>query len=205
VQRRGPVGQALMMLGLLDPRQPVSVRRCGHVIEEGMLVSAPNPQPPHRHRLSLPMYARGLEGTVLNTLAAAADAAAQDVHEVVRRWFGQDVPDPWAAVIARVVRDAIEAGCLAAPAGHTLSSDAALRADLTAQSALVAARWRGFQASEPGPQRALLQQCRSAITSRSSSFDPYCCCWPNTALASCHDVAKALASFLSSHATKPDP
>jgi hypothetical protein len=135
-----------------------------------MLVSAPNPQPPDRHRLSLPLYARGLEGTVLDTLAAAGDAAAQDVHKVVRRWFGKDVPDPWAEVIAQVVRDGIEAGCLAGPAGHALSSDAALRADLTAQSALVAARWRRFQASEPELHLVLLQQCRSAITSRCSPF-----------------------------------
>jgi hypothetical protein len=180
-----------MMLGLLDPRQPVSVRRCDHVIEEGMLDSAPNPQPPDRHRLSLPLYARSLEGTVLDTLPAAADAAAQDVHEVVRRWIAQDVPDPCAEVIAWVVRDAIEAGFLRG--SGRICSDAALRADLTAQSALVAARWRRFQASEPALHGALLQQCRSAIMSR-TSFDPYSCCSPaDNSLAGSYYVAKALA------------
>lgn len=120
----------------------------------------------------------GLEGAVMET------ASEEDgVRQVVWRWFGQDMRDPWRHVINQAIAEAGAMGYLkevdaqrGKVAGFLLGKtdfqpDCDRIASLEGQFEEFAARWREFQQAEPQVYDEVMTECSKAIASRLESDD----------------------------------
>lgn len=122
----------------------------------------------------------GLEGGILDTLYSLVDEGKEDidVERIVYRWFGEDQPDPWRAVIEAATREAFELGLMVEVDGEVddfspfFADELEVKPDhrkidvLEARLDSFVSRRRLFEASEPELHKALLKQCKSAIDSR---------------------------------------
>ncbi len=132
----------------------------------------------------------GLEGEILNVLSARGD---DDVHSLIRRWFGSDYPrhklNEW--VIGVPAFEALVLGYIGSRSGekpeevpqpvkrggswfkrgpYHLAEELEPRcekiATLEGRFNDLAVRWQSFQTTEAELYTLLLSQCRGAISSR---------------------------------------
>lgn len=122
----------------------------------------------------------GLEGAILRSLGRRGEDTASDV---IVRWFGKDVPNPYTDVIYASLKDAIVYGYIKAgnsqpgQAGeslmglHQFQPNCAQIASLETSVEEVVNRFKDFQASRPELYEALMKQCKSGIETRQDSTD----------------------------------
>lgn len=121
-------------------------------------------------------------GAALLTAAHPDD----DVRDLIRRWFGRDVPNPYVQIVGNVEAELVTAGLLSAveedtglrgKAGRMLRGKPDVEADcdrigvLAGAVALAVERWRQWGAAEPELVPLLLEECRAGITSRERDND----------------------------------
>lgn len=116
----------------------------------------------------------GLEGELLAQIGDAGD----DVAAVIKRWYGRDLPNPYATIVEHVAAEA--AGYLDtvdvcpravsnAEGEATPEPNAAALAAIAGPFAECEARWQGFKAAEATLYTALINACKRAIFARRES------------------------------------
>ena len=136
----------------------------------------------------------GLEGDLLTILGTMQGQGA--VSQVVRAWFGEDIPDPHLRVCRQMDGEALQAGCYVERSAErglvaglikgqtTLEPMAERIAACDEQAREVIAWWQQARTAEPLLFKEVFNACGNAVTSRKESDSS--------------DIGDALDSFSSS-------